>query len=45
LENRNVAMHYVDEGDGIPELMLHGNPTWSYLYRKVIKGLRENNWL
>jgi len=34
-------MHYVDEGDGIPVLMLHGNPTWSYLYRNVIKRLQD----
>ncbi len=30
-------MHYVDEGDGLPVLLLHGNPTWSYLYRVVIR--------
>jgi haloalkane dehalogenase len=29
-------MHYVDEGEGAPVLLLHGEPTWSYLYRKVI---------
>lgn len=32
-------MHYVDEGEGEPILMLHGNPTWSFLYRHLIKGL------
>jgi haloalkane dehalogenase len=33
-------MHYVDEGDGQETLlMLHGNPTWSFLYRKMIKEL------
>ena len=32
-------MHYVDEGNGPPVLMLHGNPTWSYLYRDLIKRL------
>lgn len=32
-------VHYVDEGEGRPILMLHGNPTWSFLYRKLIKGL------
>ena len=33
-----VRMHYVDEGsrDGQVVLLLHGQPTWSYLYRKVI---------
>ena len=32
-------MHYVDEGEGDPVLCLHGEPTWSYLYRKMIPGL------
>ncbi|MBD3239881.1 MAG: alpha/beta fold hydrolase, partial [Chitinivibrionales bacterium] len=32
-------MHYVDEGSGEPVLMLHGNPTWSFLYRQLIKRL------
>lgn len=32
-------MHYVDEGKGEPLLMVHGNPTWSYYYRRVIKAL------
>ena len=31
-----LRMHYVDEGSGEVELMLHGEPTWSYLYRKMI---------
>jgi haloalkane dehalogenase len=35
-----VRVHYVDEGSGPPLLLLHGNPTWSFLYRDVIKGLR-----
>lgn len=29
-------MHYVDEGAGDPVVLLHGNPTWGYLYRDVI---------
>lgn len=29
-------MHYVDEGDGSPVVMVHGNPTWSFLYRHLI---------
>ncbi len=32
-------MHYLDEGEGLPVIMLHGNPTWSFLYRKVVKQL------
>jgi haloalkane dehalogenase len=30
-------MHYVDEGEGEPIVMVHGNPTWSFLYRHLIK--------
>lgn len=38
LEVGNLRMHYVDEGpsDAPPVLMLHGEPTWSYLYRHMI---------
>jgi len=38
-ERDGTAMHYIDEGEGVPVIMLHGNPTWSFLYRKVIKHL------
>ncbi|MCH9033168.1 MAG: alpha/beta fold hydrolase [Planctomycetes bacterium] len=34
-------LHYVDEGAGPVVLMLHGNPTWSFYYRDLIKGLRD----
>ena len=33
-------LHYVDEGNGPPVVMVHGNPTWSFVYRKLIKELR-----
>lgn len=38
VEIRSLRMHYVDEGprDGEPVLLLHGEPSWSYLYRKMI---------
>ncbi len=29
-------MHYLDEGKGEPIVMLHGNPTWSYYYRRLV---------
>jgi haloalkane dehalogenase len=32
-------MHYVDEGTGNPVLLLHGEPTWAFLYRKLIPRL------
>jgi haloalkane dehalogenase len=35
-EQDGLRMHYVDEGEGKPVLLLHGEPTWAYLYRKVI---------
>src|SRR5262245_41444131 len=37
-EGGSLRMHHVDEGarDGDVVLMLHGEPTWSYLYRKMI---------
>lgn len=33
-----LRVHFVDEGprDGRPVLMMHGEPTWAYLYRKMI---------
>ena len=36
-----LRMHYVDEGAGKPILLLHGEPTWSYLYRKMIGPLAQ----
>lgn len=38
-----VRMHYVDEGppDGQPIVLLHGEPTWSYLYRTMIPPLAQ----
>src|SRR5437763_15130471 len=36
-----ASVHYVDEGSGPPLLLLHGNPTWSFLYRELIKGLSD----
>jgi haloalkane dehalogenase len=34
-------LHYVDEGAGTPVLMLHGNPTWSFYYRGLVRGLQD----
>lgn len=33
-------MHYIDEGHGRAIVMVHGNPTWSFLYRNLIKRLQ-----
>jgi len=35
-----ARIHYVDEGAGPTLLMLHGNPSWSFLYRHLIMALR-----
>ncbi len=34
-----LRMHYVDEGSGDPVLLLHGEPSWAFLYRKMISPL------
>ncbi|MGH3066701.1 MAG: haloalkane dehalogenase [Gaiellaceae bacterium] len=39
LDQDGLRMHYVDEGAGDPVLLLHGEPTWAYLYRKMIPPL------
>jgi haloalkane dehalogenase len=36
VEFDGMRMHYLDEGSGDPVLLLHGEPTWSYLYRRMI---------
>ena len=40
VEVHGARMHYVDVGSGRPILLLHGNPTWSYLWRNVIPHLQ-----
>lgn len=37
-EGGQLRVHYLDEGpkDAAPILLLHGEPTWSFLYRKMI---------
>jgi haloalkane dehalogenase len=41
LELDGAQIHYVDEGAGDTLLLLHGNPSWSFLYRKIIAGLKD----
>lgn len=36
-----LRLAYVDEGEGPPVVLFHGEPTWSYLWRKVIPPLRD----
>ena len=41
LDQDGLRMHYLDEGEGEPVLLLHGEPTWSFLYRKMIPPLAK----
>jgi haloalkane dehalogenase len=43
LDLGGLEIHYVDEGSGAPVLLLHGEPTWSFLYRKVIAELVDEH--
>jgi cis-3-alkyl-4-acyloxetan-2-one decarboxylase len=38
---KSFAMHFVDEGSGEPVVMLHGDPTWGYLYRHFLPALSQ----
>lgn len=40
-ERDGVAMHYVDEGEGVPIVLTHGNPDWSFLNRNIIKEMSK----
>jgi haloalkane dehalogenase len=42
VEINGGRFHYVDEGEGEIILCLHGEPTWSYLYRKMIQPLKKD---
>ena len=38
-----LRFHYLDEGAGEPVVMLHGNPTWSFYYRRLVEALRPHH--
>ena len=42
LDLDGLRYHYVDEGAGEPVVCVHGNPTWSFYYRDLIKSLRSS---
>jgi pimeloyl-ACP methyl ester carboxylesterase len=37
-----LRMHYLDEGQGEVVVCVHGNPTWSFYYRELVKALRPS---
>lgn len=45
LELEAGAYHYIDEGprEGTPLLCVHGNPTWSFYWRKIVSGFRRTH--
>lgn len=42
LNRDGLRLHYLDEGEGPPVVMVHGNPTWSIYYRELVLGLRSS---
>ena len=38
-----LAYHYLDEGEGPAVVMFHGNPTWSFYYRKLVTRLSDHH--
>lgn len=43
LERGGLRYHYLDEGTGSPVVMVHGNPTWSFYFRDLVKDLRRDH--
>ncbi len=41
LERNGLKYHYLDEGEGDPVVMVHGNPSWSFYYRNLARALRD----
>ena len=39
LKRGDMVLHYLDEGAGEPLVLLHGNPTWSFFYRRLVAEL------
>ncbi len=39
METNGLNYHFIDQGSGDPVIMLHGNPTWSFYFRELIKSL------
>ena len=41
--HQGIDLHYVDEGSGEPVVMVHGDPTWGFLYRHFISPLSQHH--
>ena len=42
LDLDGLDYHYLDEGSGDPVVAVHGNPTWSFYYRDLVRELRDS---
>jgi haloalkane dehalogenase len=42
LDLNGLRLHYLDEGNGDPVVMVHGNPTWSIYYRNLVHALKRS---
>jgi haloalkane dehalogenase len=40
VELDDVRMHVMEQGEGLPVVLVHGNPSWGFLYRRVAEALR-----
>ncbi|MCG9746236.1 alpha/beta fold hydrolase [Shewanella sp. Isolate8] len=43
LDRNGHKLQYVNEGQGEPVVMVHGNPSWSFYYRNLVKALSPNH--
>lgn len=43
IERNGHQYHYVNEGQGSPVVMVHGNPSWSFYYRNLVSELSVNH--
>lgn len=43
IERNGQKYHYVNEGEGEPVVMVHGNPSWSFYYRNLVSSLCGNH--
>lgn len=43
LDIDGLRYHYIDQGQGRPIVMVHGNPTWSFMFRKLVPALSDTH--
>ncbi|WP_434926685.1 alpha/beta fold hydrolase [Shewanella sp. HL-SH2] len=43
LDRNGHQLHYINEGQGEPVVMVHGNPSWCYYFRNLVSALSANN--